>query len=159
MANKTLNVTLIMRNDTAANWASKNSVLSAGEFGYDTTNKVLKIGDGTTAWANLVALKTEGGGASIAIYAATAAESEKAVGYTRGGEIDAEFKKMDKNNDGQISKDEYMEAMIAETMRKYEAAFKQIDQDGDDNISKQEYEDFMNFATNKIHQMMQAINK
>ena len=42
---------------------------------------------------------------------------------------------------------------------KYEAAFKQIDQDGDDNISKQEYEDFMNFATNKIHQMMQAINK
>ena len=72
---------------------------------------------------------------------------------------DAEFKKMDKNNDGQISKDEYMEAMIAETMRKYEAAFKQIDQDGDDNISKQEYEDFMNFATNKIHQMMQAINK
>lgn len=32
--------------------------------------------------------------ASVAIYAATAAESEKAVGYTRGGEIDAEFKKI-----------------------------------------------------------------
>lgn len=77
MATRNITVTLKVRQDTAANWASKNSVLSAGEFGYDTTNKVLKIGDGTTAWANLVALKTEGGGASIAIYAATAAESEK----------------------------------------------------------------------------------
>lgn len=94
MATRNITVTLKVRQDTAANWASKNSVLSAGEFGYDTTNKVLKIGDGTTAWTNLVALKTEGGGASIAIYAATAAESEKAVGYTRGGEIDAEFKKI-----------------------------------------------------------------
>lgn len=94
MVTRNITVTLKVRQDTAANWASKNSVLSAGEFGYDTTNKVLKIGDGTTAWANLVALKTEGGGASIAIYAATAAESEKAVGYTRGGEIDAEFKKI-----------------------------------------------------------------
>lgn len=94
MATRNITVTLKVRQDTAANWASKNSVLFAGEFGYDTTNKVLKIGDGTTAWANLVALKTEGGGASIAIYAAMAAESEKAVGYTRGGEIDAEFKKI-----------------------------------------------------------------
>lgn len=57
MATRNITVTLKVRQDTAANWASKNSVLSAGEFGYDTTNKVLKIGDGTTAWANLVALK------------------------------------------------------------------------------------------------------
>ena len=49
MATRNITVTLKVRQDTAANWASKNSVLSAGEFGYDTTNKVLKIGDGTTA--------------------------------------------------------------------------------------------------------------
>ncbi len=95
MATRNLTVTIKVRQDTAANWTSKNPTLSAGEFGYDTTNKVLKIGDGSTAWANLTAIQFEGGGgASIAIYAATSAESEKAVGYSRGGEIDDEFKKI-----------------------------------------------------------------
>lgn len=93
MATRNLTVTIKVRQDTAANWTSKNPTLSAGEFGYDTTNKILKIGDGTTAWASLAAIQFEGGGgASIAIYAATSAESEKAVGYTRGGEIDTAFK-------------------------------------------------------------------
>lgn len=38
---------------TAAEWASDNTVLEAGQFGYDSTNKITKIGDGITAWANL----------------------------------------------------------------------------------------------------------
>ena len=41
------------RQDTAANWASINPVLESGEPGYDTTNKVLKVGDGATAWNSL----------------------------------------------------------------------------------------------------------
>lgn len=41
------------RRDTAANWTSTNPILAAGELGFDTTNKVLKIGDGTTAWNSL----------------------------------------------------------------------------------------------------------
>ena len=49
MSNKTLNVTLIMRNDTAANWASKNPVLTLGELGVETDTRKFKIGDGTTA--------------------------------------------------------------------------------------------------------------
>ena len=36
--------------DTATNWETNNPVLSAGEFGYDITNKITKIGDGSTAW-------------------------------------------------------------------------------------------------------------
>lgn len=94
MATRNITVTLKVRQDTAANWASKNSVLSAGEFGYDTTNKVLKLGDGSTAWKALAAIQFEGGGAQIAIYAAQSAEAEKAVGYSRGGEIDVELKKI-----------------------------------------------------------------
>lgn len=94
MTTRNITVTLKVRQDTAANWASKNSVLSAGEFGYDTTNKVLKLGDGSTTWKALAAIQFEGGGSQIAIYAAQSAEAEKAVGYTRGGEIDAEFKKI-----------------------------------------------------------------
>lgn len=38
---------------TAAEWASQNIVLGAGVFGYDSTNKVTKIGDGSTHWNDL----------------------------------------------------------------------------------------------------------
>lgn len=43
---------------TAAEWESQNTVLGAGEFGYDTTNKITKIGDGTTAWNALPSFST-----------------------------------------------------------------------------------------------------
>jgi hypothetical protein len=42
-----------IRRDIGTNWESLNPVLVAGEFGFDTTNKVLKIGDGATAWNSL----------------------------------------------------------------------------------------------------------
>lgn len=92
MATRNLTVTIKVRQDTATNWAAKNPVLSAGEFGFDTTNKVLKIGDGATAWSGLSSIQFEGGGSSIGVYAFAAQEAEKAVGYTRGGEIDKEIK-------------------------------------------------------------------
>lgn len=38
---------------TAAEWESQNIVLGAGVFGYDSTNKIIKAGDGTTAWKTL----------------------------------------------------------------------------------------------------------
>ena len=42
-----------LRRDTAANWASANSVLAQGEPAIDITNLGIKIGDGTTAWPDL----------------------------------------------------------------------------------------------------------
>ncbi len=48
-----------VRQDTAVNWESRNPVLKAGEFGYDTTTKIVKIGDGTTAWNSLTALVSQ----------------------------------------------------------------------------------------------------
>lgn len=42
-----------VRRDTAANWASVNPVLSAGEIGLETDTLKIKAGDGTTAWASL----------------------------------------------------------------------------------------------------------
>lgn len=53
MAEKTLNVKMQVRRDTADNWESKNPILAAGEVGYDTTNKFTKIGDGSTTWNDL----------------------------------------------------------------------------------------------------------
>lgn len=45
-----------VRRDTASNWTTANPVLGIGEFGYDTTNKLVKIGDGSTAWGDLIAI-------------------------------------------------------------------------------------------------------
>lgn len=53
MATKTLNTKIIMRNDTAENWTTKNSVLSKGEFGVENDTNKFKIGDGATAWNDL----------------------------------------------------------------------------------------------------------
>ena len=38
---------------TAAEWESQNPVLGAGVFGYDSTNKIIKAGDGSTPWKAL----------------------------------------------------------------------------------------------------------
>jgi len=48
MANK-----IQLRRDTASNWTRINPILADGEPGLDITNNKLKMGDGTTAWANL----------------------------------------------------------------------------------------------------------
>lgn len=39
-----------LRRDTSANWQSVNPVLKTGEPGYAIDTKILKIGDGKTAW-------------------------------------------------------------------------------------------------------------
>ena len=44
---------------TAAEWESQNPVLGAGVLGYDSTNDITKIGDGTTAWADLNMVETK----------------------------------------------------------------------------------------------------
>ena len=42
-----------LRRDTAANWASVNPILAAGEAGLETDTGLLKYGNGTSAWAAL----------------------------------------------------------------------------------------------------------
>ena len=42
-----------IRRDSAANWASENPTLAAGEMGLDQTNNFIKMGDGSTAWNSL----------------------------------------------------------------------------------------------------------
>ena len=53
MATKTLNTKIIIRNDTAEVWTTKNSILSKGEFGVENDTNKFKIGDGSTAWSDL----------------------------------------------------------------------------------------------------------
>lgn len=48
-----VNDLITIRKGTAAQWSSSNPVLASGEPGYDTTNNIIKIGDGSTAWNSL----------------------------------------------------------------------------------------------------------
>jgi hypothetical protein len=42
-----------IRKDTSKRWERCNPILECGEFGYDITNKIIKIGDGLTPWKKL----------------------------------------------------------------------------------------------------------
>ena len=50
-----INNLIKVRRGSASDWSS-NPTLSQGEPGFDTTNNILKIGDGSTAWNSLVAV-------------------------------------------------------------------------------------------------------
>lgn len=71
--------TIQLRRDTEANWTSVNPTLALGEWGYDTTNKVCKIGDGTTPWN---ALPVYGGESELPIATDTTAGIVKPDGST-----------------------------------------------------------------------------
>ena len=68
-----------IRRDTETNWTSVNPTLALGEWGYDTTNKVCKIGDGTTPWNTL---PVYGGESELPIATETTAGVVKPDGST-----------------------------------------------------------------------------
>ena len=54
--NKEILTKVILRNDSTANWDTKNPVLDKGEIGFEFTADgavLTKVGDGTTAWKQL----------------------------------------------------------------------------------------------------------
>lgn len=76
---KTINIdNLILRNDTSVNWSTANPVLQLGELGIDTTEKKIKIGDGSTPWNDLDFSSSKG--AEIGTAAPTASDDGFDVG-------------------------------------------------------------------------------
>lgn len=53
MAQRRLNTTIILRNDTAANWQSTNPTLLKGEVGIEINTGKMKVGDGVSGWNSL----------------------------------------------------------------------------------------------------------
>lgn len=47
------NIRMRLRQDTTADWVSRNPVLAKGEEGLDTTLNQRKVGDGVTSWTGL----------------------------------------------------------------------------------------------------------
>jgi hypothetical protein len=42
-----------VKRGTASSWTSANTILAAGEIGFETDTKKFKVGDGSTAWTSL----------------------------------------------------------------------------------------------------------
>lgn len=53
MATNTVRSTLVMRNDLAANWASRNPILAQGELGIEIDTNLLKVGNGSDYYNDL----------------------------------------------------------------------------------------------------------
>ena len=49
-----------LKRGTAAAWTSANPTLNAGEVGFETDTKKMKVGDGSTAWTSLSYTATDG---------------------------------------------------------------------------------------------------
>ena len=49
-----------IKRGTASAWTSANTVLAAGEVGFETDTKKMKVGDGSTAWTSLTYTVTDG---------------------------------------------------------------------------------------------------
>lgn len=49
-----------IKRGTASSWTSANTVLAAGEIGFETDTKKMKVGDGSTAWTSLGYTATDG---------------------------------------------------------------------------------------------------
>ena len=73
---------------SASEWSSQNPVLSAGQFGYDITSKITKIGDGSTRWMSLPTFITTSFSFEKTSWADIAAisESGRAAAYFAVGE-------------------------------------------------------------------------
>ena len=79
---ETLKARVPYKSGTAASWASFNPILLAGEPGYETDTKILRIGDGSTAFVSLPAIDASG---------ATPAPASRIIstgtGLTGGGDL------------------------------------------------------------------------
>lgn len=71
--------TIQLRRDTAAQWASKNPVLAAGEPGLATDTGVVKYGNGVTPWNSLPTQQAATGGQSF-LFSATSDPGASAPG-------------------------------------------------------------------------------
>lgn len=82
---KTVNIKILLRNDTAANWASNNPILAKGELGVEIDTKKFKFGDGITPWNVL----DYGAGADIPIASSTQDGLLSKEDYNKLSEIEA----------------------------------------------------------------------
>jgi hypothetical protein len=83
-----VNDLITFRKGTASQWISVNPILGSGEPGYDLTNRVLKIGDGSLAWSSLSGINENifaGTGISVSFSSGIYTINSTVVGGGGGG--------------------------------------------------------------------------
>lgn len=53
-----VNTSITLRKGSSSQWSTTNPVLASGEPGYDTTNNILKIGNGAVSWSGLTPINS-----------------------------------------------------------------------------------------------------
>lgn len=76
-----------IRRGSSAEWTSANPTLNNGEPGWDSTNKKLKIGDGTTPWSSLSAIN-EGGISEYSALIGNGSSTSFTVNHALSADID-----------------------------------------------------------------------
>ena len=79
MATNTLQTRIILKNDTAANWANSTLVLLAGELAIETDTRKVKVGNGTDVFADLKYINLTPEEVQTLIEAASHTHDNKAV--------------------------------------------------------------------------------
>jgi hypothetical protein len=77
--------TINIRRGDSNSWSTANPVLAAGESGFETNTKKLKVGDGTTAWNSLSYFKVDGGSLDEVLLTTSSANNFAATSSTEGG--------------------------------------------------------------------------
>jgi hypothetical protein len=68
-----------LRRGTASQWSTANTVLLAGEQGYETDTRRIKIGDGTTAWNSLPYFNSVQTNARTSSYTLVLSDNERLI--------------------------------------------------------------------------------
>lgn len=73
-----------IRRGTTAEWTARNTLLLAGELGYEYDTNKLKVGDGVTRWAGLQYLNTTGALSGLEDVVATDVADGSVLRYSAG---------------------------------------------------------------------------
>ena len=83
-------VRIQVRRGTSSDWSTANPTLAAGEIGFETNTKKVKVGDGSTAWNSLGYISSDSAAigeiAMDAIYAALTPGSGISKSYNDGAD-------------------------------------------------------------------------
>ena len=110
----TLKTRIQLRNDSSTKWTSTNPTLLEGEVGVENDTRLIKIGDGTTAWVDLPYANAAAASAYYEVEAQPSESDDQAIARALG-EADP------KTNDVAIVKREISEDKFQHTAYVYES--------------------------------------